>query len=118
MAGKKCANCGEPIAATPARKRTRGITLGRGPTAGQSWQRTEYDIAMRVKRGELVWSYDVNADRFGARGGYVTPEEAERRAHERGEDYPRERHWTKYVPQTATPGNGSTFVGSFARSFL
>lgn len=32
---------------------------------------------MRVKRGELVWCELEHADRFGARGDYVTPQRAE-----------------------------------------
>lgn len=58
------------------RKRTT-ITLGKGPK-NLDWQKREYAVAMRIKRGELVWSPLEHPDRFGARGDYVTLE----RAHE------------------------------------
>jgi hypothetical protein len=75
------------LAARPARKTTarprktaaRAIVMG-----GRTFpaQRAWYGEAMRVKRGVLVWDPGTNAERFGSRGGYVTPEKyAENEAH-------------------------------------
>lgn len=90
-----CPHCGHalPKRATTARKRagkTRGVAFGRGPSPWFN-QRAEYDENMRVKRGELVWCVLENADRFGARGGYVTPERAAelRAKHDARQEAPR-----------------------------
>lgn len=76
---RKCPHCGEALATAKRKptKRARAITLGRGPSKGFN-QGEEYRVAMAVKAGHLVWSMLKNADRFGARGGFVSPEEAVR----------------------------------------
>jgi hypothetical protein len=70
-----CPTCGHTKRATKttARKASRTITMG-----GKTWpgQRAAYDLSMRVKRGDLVWCVLEHADRFGARGDFVTPERA------------------------------------------
>ena len=68
----RCSGCGEslPAFARPrasARRKPRAIACtGRTFPLQRAW----YDEAMRVKAGELVWDAAVNADRFGAPGGY------------------------------------------------
>lgn len=71
----KCNCCGQTIKAKP-RAKARAISFGKGPSR---WidQGAEYALAMQVKRGELVWSPHANGNRFGARGGYVTPSVAD-----------------------------------------
>jgi hypothetical protein len=80
----KCQCCGQTIRAAKTKKvsKARGIAMG-GRTFPE--QRAWYDEAMRVKRGELVWSMNENHDRFGAPGGYVTPERADELAERRRE---------------------------------
>lgn len=71
---RRCGECGRAKPEPKKRKMPRGrIALtGRVPAEQRQW----YDEAMRVKRGELVWSPLENWDRFGAPGGYVTPDRA------------------------------------------
>jgi hypothetical protein len=72
----KCQCCGQAIKPKkPAVKKRATISLGKGPSRWVD-QRKEYNENLRIKRGELVWSPHANGDRFGARGGFVTPEQA------------------------------------------
>jgi hypothetical protein len=69
----KCECCGQSVKAKKAPAKRKTITFG-----GRNWpgQSKEYETNMRVKRGELVWSPFVHMTRFGARGDFVTPENA------------------------------------------
>ena len=54
------------------------------PSTVERWVEREYEVAMKVKRGELVWDPNV-VNLNGSRGAYVKP---------RPESNERERRWS------------------------